>query len=138
MQGALIFLAGLGIGVVAQLKGGAVGGEAATQTRSHAGSKVATHRGSAKKHHVGLLFLDYFKHHSKMRQGAIGRQTGVVGKENLVDTVWIEFSSHALYVAASNYSLKMTIHLGGQMATFGAELETDVGNVVGLCQFAIY
>jgi hypothetical protein len=73
-----------------------------------------------------------------MRKGAIGRKAGVIGNEDLVDTIRIEFGSHALDVAASNHGLQVSVHLGGQMTAFGAELETDVGNVVGLCQFAIY
>lgn len=85
----MVFLAGFEVSVVADFKGSAVGGEAAAQMGGNAGCEVAADAGGTIENHFGLTFADDAVHNAEMRQGAVRRETWIVGVEDGIDTIGI-------------------------------------------------
>ena len=89
IEDVVVFLAGFEVSVVADFKGSAVSGEAAAQMGGNAGCEVAADAGGTIENHFGLTFADDAVHNAEMRQGAVRRETGIVGVEDGIDTIGI-------------------------------------------------
>ena len=132
-----VFLAGLGILVVADFEGGAVGGEAAVEARADTRAEVAAYAGGTHKAYLGLDFAEEVDEHCRMGVGGIGVEARVFDLVDHVGAVGEYLVFDAVELVADNEGFEFDAEAVGKHAALGKELEAHIG-YAAFVVFAVY
>ena len=132
VQQVLVLPARLGVPVVADLELRAVGREAAVQRRRNARREVAAHGCRAEQRDLGLFLLDQPAHHGRVGQRAEGIENLVVGHPHRVGAVAGQLLFDTVERLAQRHGFGLHTERGGQLAAFGQQFETHVGDPAAL------
>jgi hypothetical protein len=132
-----VFLACLGVFVVADFKRGAVGGETAVEARAHAGAEVAAYAGGAHKAYLRLNLAEEVDEDCGVRIGGVGVETDVFHLIHYVGAVGEYLFFDAVEFVADNDCFEFYAETVGQHAAFSEKLKADVCHTAFVV-FAVY
>ena len=118
---------GFGIGVLADLEVGAVGGETGAEFGGDARGEVAAEGGGAVEDDLGAVLADQFAGGVGVGEGAEMLETAVVDVVDVVDTARDEQVGEFADVAAEEDGADLDAEGVGEFAGLAAELESGVG-----------
>ena len=133
----MIFLAGLGVGVVSDFKGCAVGGETAVETRAYAGTEVAADASGAHQANLRFDFSEQVDKNRSVRVGCIGIQFFVGNLVNYIGTIGENLIFYTVELVADDNCFELDTKTVGEHSAFCKQLKADVCDFA-FVKFAIY
>jgi len=124
-----VFLACLGVSIVAYFKGCAIRSQTAVESGGNSRTEVAAYRCGTHERNSGLNLLKEIDENRGMGEGSIGIKARILEFVDSIHSIRENLLFYILKIVASHYSLKFDAELVCKLASFSQELKAHIGHL---------